>query len=374
MSSAADLIIQHVRDAAADGRKLMVSGTGTKRAWFADNRFETDADMLCVTDDSGIVAYQPEELVITARAGTPLRELEQLLQQHNQMLACEPPQFFSGGSVGGMVSSGLSGPRRPWGGSVRDAVLGVELVNGRGEALTFGGQVMKNVAGFDVSRLACGAFGSLGVLLAVSLRVQPCPPRELTLQFDITLPEAISFCRGLVRQHSTVSGTWWHDGLLSVRLSGTETAVTADADRLGGSRVHNQGLWKGVRDHSIDFFRPVPLDGDHRNGKFLCRLVLPPAAPQPPAAAGTAGQDAAMEWAGGLRWLWHEQPQLLRQQVLAAGGWLWQLADNEGVTGVLEAPQRKLMQALQRAFDPNSIFVSPLLPPVDEQAAAADEN
>jgi glycolate oxidase FAD binding subunit len=216
------------------------------------------AKPLDVSGHRGIVAYEPTELVITARAGTPLAEIEALLAANNQMLPFEPPHFSEQTTLGGMVAAGLSGPRRPWGGSVRDAVLGVKLLNGRGEVLRLGGQVMKNVAGYDVSRLMVGAMGTLGVLLEVSVKVLPRPACERTLVFDSTTkPPRLS--------EMPISASLELDGRLYLRLSASSRCVEMAADSLGGEPpTRRSGPPRAIR--RCPSSRPIC-----RCGGFRCR-------------------------------------------------------------------------------------------------------
>lgn len=337
-----------VRAAVEDGRQLRICGSGSKRDW---RGADSHGDMLSLTEHAGIKDYDGEELVITARAGTPLKELRQTLAQGEQMLSSDPPLYFGEGTVGGMVSAGLSGPTRPWGGSVRDAVLGAEIVNGLGERLKFGGQVMKNVAGYDVSRLMTGAFGSLGVLLSVSLRVQPAKPTQTTLRLELSANEAIATMRGLARRNLPLWGTWWHGGVLYVRLAGSEAAVVDAIAKIGGERTEPGPLWEEVRDQRLPFFKADDVAAS-RDGQSLWRIVVPPAAPMPDVAEA----DAAVEWGGGLRWVWHPDATYVRDYAEAHQGWAWA----RGGVQPVPAGQRDLMRALREAFDPKGVFVSGL--------------
>ncbi len=344
-------IAEQINAAQADRRKVFIRGGSSKNAWlpsFPDE--ERDADVLDMVSSSGVVNYQPEELVVTALAGTKLKEVNQLLLDSNQDFAFDPPQFSDSGTVGGLVASGLSGPTRAWLGSVRDAVLGVEVVNGRGEQLRFGGQVMKNVAGYDVSRLFAGSWGALGAIVSVSLRVQPAADVERTLQFELDAEQAVGFCRSLARQYLPLTGSWWQNGQLHLRLSGPEAAVTAAMAHLGGEVVNAGVLWESVRDHTHGFF-VKGLDGALDDNRELCRLVVPPAAPVP-------GFDCpfAMEWGAGLRWVWHDSPEEVVAYARSAGGWCWV----KGATIRVEAAQQKYMQRLKASFDPDDLFLSPV--------------
>jgi glycolate oxidase FAD binding subunit len=345
---AAARIVEAVQSGRAEGQRLLLRGQASKRGWLA----ETDGEFLETLEHSGIVSYQPSELVVTVRCGTPLKDLIAELHQHGQALAFDPPQFFDGGSVGGMVSAGLSGPSRPWHGSTRDAVLGVEMVNGHGERLTFGGQVMKNVAGYDVSRLMAGACGSLGVVLQASLRVAPLLEHSVTLAFELDAQQANDKCRAAARTYLPLSGSWWADGRLFLRLAGTQAGVTAACAELGGEAVEPGKLWDEVRDHAASFFKASARQMAGASANRLWRVIVPPAAPMPDVAAA----DLAVEWGGGQRWLWQDDAAAVQAYARDHGGWAWAL----GESLQLEPTQQRLMSAIKAAFDPDGIFASPL--------------
>ncbi len=359
LTQAGTQLSEQVQAAKAAGRRLIINGSGSKRGWLP-NFGDANGELLSTSEVRGIVAYEPEELVVTALAGTPIRELEMTLAQQDQMLAFEPPQFYAQGTVGGMISSGLSGPSRPWFGSVRDALLGISLVNGAGECLNFGGQVMKNVAGYDVSRLVAGAFGALGVVTAASLRVQPRHQQQQTLHLEMNCAAAVRFCRSLAQQYNPVTGTWWHDGVLSIRLGGSEAAVSASVQKLGGQAANVGTLWQDIRDHKHEFFKASLQVGAHQPSAplKLCRVILPPAAPQD--LPGVEAASLAVEWAGGLRWLWHDEPQQVRAWAESVGGWVWVLGEAASALGNLSREHLALMTEIKKAFDPAHLFVSPL--------------
>lgn len=334
-------LIERVKQAAASGSTLCISGGGSKAFYGRRCSGET----LDLADHRGIVSYEPSELVITARAGTPLADIEALLARNGQLLPFEPPRFSPATTLGGMVAAGLSGPRRPWGGSVRDAVLGVKLLNGRGEVLRFGGQVMKNVAGYDLSRLMAGALGTLGVLLEVSLKVLPRPAEERTRVFELAAGEAAARQIEWGRLPLSLSGTLYHAGRLQVRLCGSGQGVQAALDRLGGEDVGDAG-WTAVRDQTHPFF----LEAGH-----LWRIALPAAAPELslPGAILT-------EWGGALRWLRTDAPaEWVRRRAAALGGHATLFRGHDG-TGEVFQPLAPAVLALHRrlksAFDPHGIF------------------
>ena len=243
MTDIAEQLRERVLAAAVDKTPLRIRGGGTKD--FYGNA--PSGELLDTTAHAGIVAYEPTELVVTVRAGTRLAELETALAEQGQMLAFEPPHFGAA-TVGGWVAAGLSGPRRARAGAARDFVLGVKVLSGSGELLNFGGQVMKNVAGYDVSRLMAGALGTLGLLLEVSLKVLPKPHAEATLRLELPQDKALEAMNRWGGQPLPISATCWADDLLTARLSGARAAVAAARGKIGGEAVADaEGFWRGVR-------------------------------------------------------------------------------------------------------------------------------
>jgi glycolate oxidase FAD binding subunit len=366
---AADLsaqIISSVKDAHASEQSLVISGQGSKSAWLPDAVIGAGGS-LDVTGHSGIQAYQPEELVITARAGTSLEEINAVLAAEGQMLACDPPRFQptqadgvvgdnAGGTLGGVVATGLSGPGRPWSGAVRDAILGVELVNGKGEYLKFGGQVMKNVAGYDVSRLQAGAWGNLGVLASISIRVHPVWQDQCTLVFQMSAEQAQQKCLRLAQQNLPLQGSCWQDGVLSLRLGGHASGVAGAKLALSGE-VLQGGIdleyWANLRDHKADFFQQQ-LSSQMPGAKKIWRLVVPSAAPLP--GSWLNADDLLIEWGGGLRWLRHDDDAAVVAYAKSVGGWCWA----KGELMPIDPVQGRYMGELKRAFDPKNIFLSPM--------------
>jgi len=334
---------EQVREAAADGSPLNIAGGGSKSFY---GRPATGAD-LSVAGHSGIVDYQPTELVLTARAGTPLATLAAALHGQGQMFGFEPPHFGATATLGGTVACGLSGPRRPYAGAVRDAVLGVRLLNGKGEILSFGGQVMKNVAGFDVSRLMAGALGTLGVLLDISLKVLPQPEAEETLVFEMTAADALAAMNRWAGQHWPLSAACHEGGRLHLRLSGAQAAIRASRAKLGGdSLAHSDAFWAGLREQRLVFFDdPTPL----------WRLSLAPATPAP-ALPGRC----CIDWGGALRWLKTDAPaEAVFAAAQAAGGHATLFRGGERAGPIFQAlPERlqALHLQLKKAFDPQGIF------------------
>ncbi len=339
---------QQVRGAYEQGRPLHIRGSGSKGFYGR----AIDATLLDVAGHRGVVNYQPTELVITARAGTPLAEIELLLAEHGQMLAFEPPRFGGAGTIGGAVACGLSGPRRPYAGAARDFVLGCRLINGQGEILRFGGEVMKNVAGFDVARLMAGAFGTLGVLLEVSLKVLPRPEQQLTLAFALEQRDAIGQMSRLSAQPLPLSAMQYGDGRLQLRLSGAESALRAAQTILGGEVVAEADcFWDESRDQSHRFFQG---DGP------LWRLSLPPASP-----LSELPGDWLIEWGGAQRWLRSDGPaESIRLAATRAGGHasLFRGGDRSAEPlQPLAVAVMQLQQRIKRAFDPSGIFNPGLL-------------
>jgi glycolate oxidase FAD binding subunit len=337
---------EQVLAAARDKRALRIRGGGTKD-WYGQ---QFVGDILDTRHHSGIVDYEPTELVITARCGTPLAEIETVLAERNQMLAFEPPHFGVGATFGGAVAAGLSGPRRANSGALRDFVLGAKLMDGKGQVLEFGGQVMKNVAGYDVSRLLAGSLGTLGLLLEVSLKVLPRAFAETSLRFEVGEIDALRMLNEWGGQPLPVSASCWHDGLLTLRLSGAQAAVDAAVRSLGGDVVYDcEPFWEGVREQRHPFF-----DGEGA----LWRLSVPSTA----SAIVLKGRQL-VEWGGAQRWLLADSDaataQAIRSTVAAAGGHATLFRGGDKSVGVFHplAPAlAKINQRMKAAFDPSNIF------------------
>jgi glycolate oxidase FAD binding subunit len=332
-----------ILSAGAAGRSVRIRGGGTKD-WYGQ---AFDGEILATRSYSGIVDYEPTELVITARAGTPLAEIEAALAERNQMLAFEPPHFGAGATLGGAIASGLSGPRRASSGAVRDFVLGAVLMDGRGQVLTFGGQVMKNVAGYDVSRLLAGSLGTLGLLLQISVKVLPRPLRESTLRFAMSEIDALRRLNEWGGQPLPISASCWQDGVLTLRLSGAEAAVASAERSLGGEAVADGALfWDALREQRDGFFT---------NADSLWRLSLPSAA-----SAILLRGEQLIEWGGAQRWLaGGSDPLSIRRSVSAAGGHATLFRGGDKSVGVFQplAPAvAKIHQRLKASFDPSHVF------------------
>lgn len=328
--------------AAADRRTaLRIVGGGTKSFYGR----EAAGEVLRTGDHCGVVDYEPSELVMTAYAGTPLAEVEGLLADHGQMLPFEPPRFGGSATIGGVIATGLSGPRRPYAGAARDAVLGCEIINGFGEHLAFGGQVMKNVAGYDISRLMVGALGTLGVITQVSMKVVPRPAAETTLAFDFNQGEAIETMNQWAGRPLPISATC-HDGeRLYLRLAGARKGVDSAAGKLGGEVAPDPDFWPRVRDQLHPFFR---------DARSIWRLSVPPAT-EPLDLPGAT----FVEWNGALRWVATDAPaRVLRDAAAAAGGHgIWFRGhDGNDVFHPLGEASLALHRNLKRAFDPSGVL------------------
>lgn len=339
-----DELVEAIRQAGRSGTALRLRGAGSKDFYGG----MLAGEVLDVAAYRGIVAYEPSELYITARCGTPLAELEAALAECGQMLAFEPPHF-AGATVGGCVAAGLAGPRRQQAGAVRDFVLGAKLIDGRGQVLDFGGQVMKNVAGYDVSRLLAGSLGTLGLIAEVTLKVLPRPVAEATLYFALDEATAIARLNAWGGQPLPVSASFWADGQLFLRLSGARAAVDAALARLEGEVLEApEAFWMSVREQTHPAF----------SGEPLWRLSLPTTTP-PLDLAGLR----AIEWGGGQRWYaGAHEPAALREAAQRAGGHavLYCAAESlrclEGAFAPLAPAVLDVHRRLKKAFDPLGIL------------------
>ena len=310
---------ERIRAAAASRTPLRIRGGGSKD--FYGHRLH--GELLDTRSLKGVLSYEPSELVVTVLAGTPLAELEALLATQGQCLPFEPPHFGPGATVGGMVAGGLSGPARASVGAVRDYVLGLELINGQGQTLRYGGQVMKNVAGYDVSRLMAGSWGTLGLITEVSLKVLPIAPAEATLRFEYPQAQALKHLNDWGGQPLPLNASYWQQtegqasGVLHLRLRGASAAVQAACLRLGGERVDPATAaahWQACREQGLPWF------AQQAGEQGLWRLSVPATAAQLALPAGVRGP--LVEWHGALRWV--QAPlaagEALRQTAQAVGG------------------------------------------------------
>ncbi|WP_252089093.1 glycolate oxidase subunit GlcE [Pseudomonas sp. MWU13-3659] len=332
-----DLLAQ-VNQALSQGTALRIQGGNSKSRLGRP----VDGEVIDTRNHRGIVSYDPTELVLTARAGTPLQDIEATLQAAGQMLPCEPPHLGPHATLGGMLAAGLSGPRRPWAGAVRDHVLGTRLITGHGKLLRFGGEVMKNVAGFDVSRLMAGSFGCLGLITEVSLKVLPRPRQCLSLRLEMPVPQALTELAEWGQQPLPISAAC-HDGeALYLRLEGGEGSVRSARERLGGDEVNN-GFWSDLREQRLAFFQ---------DSAPLWRLSLPNATPE-----FELPGPQLLDWAGAQRWLTSDAPAaFIRAQVARFGGHATAYTPGDDSAAPLPAALMRYHQALKRQLDPRGLF------------------
>lgn len=336
-------LAEQVKKAGSSGYGLQIKGSGSK---FFLGRADSE-HVLDVSPHRGIMHYEPVELMITARAGTPLALIEATLAEHNQILAFEPPYFGENATLGGTIATNLSGPRRPFVGAARDFVLGVKIINGKGEQLRFGGEVMKNVAGYDISRLMAGSHGTLGVLLEVSLKVLPRPPADLTLYQELNPEQAVRQINLWAGQSLPLSAIAYDGVCVYLRLSGSKEALQAAEKRIGGERLESADeFWTQIREHRHSFF--------HHPGRLWRLSVASTAAP-----IDLPGYWL-IDWAGSQRWYKGEADYAsVHRAAVSSGGHatLWQSIDNripqyQSLSPALLA----LHQRIKAALDPNRVF------------------
>ncbi|ABB73482.1 glycolate oxidase FAD binding subunit [Nitrosospira multiformis ATCC 25196] len=355
MQEIVDQLAATIRAAAASNVPLRIRSGGTKDFYGQQDKGRDVAPegILDPTAFAGIVDYEPTELVVTARTGTPLAQLETELNGRGQMLAFEPPHFGAGATLGGCIAAGLSGPRRASAGAVRDFVLGVRMLDGRGDDLSFGGRVMKNVAGYDIPRLMAGSLGTLGLLLEVSLKVLPLPAEERTLRLSMNEAVAIETMNRWAGKPLPVSATCFCEGELTVRLSGATSAVRAARAVLGGEEiVENSSFWKSIREQVHPFFR---------SGKQLWRLSIKSTT----APLSLPGKQL-IEWGGAVRWLSVDAEMdndavetLVRKTAKEAGGHATLFRSRTPAAAVfhpLPPAMMNIHRQLKEKFDPMRIF------------------
>jgi glycolate oxidase FAD binding subunit len=346
---------ERVRSAAASKTKLRLTGGGSKDFYgqeLAGEPFDT-------TEYAGIVDYDPTELVITARCGTPLAAVESALREEGQMLAFEPPAFGRA-TLGGCIAAGLSGPRRAYAAAVRDAMLGVRVLDGRGEDLSFGGRVMKNVAGFDVSRLMAGSLGTLGIILEASLKCLPLPKSQATRVFELGADQAVRQINEWSGQPLPLSASCYYRGRLYVRFSGAPSALEGAIKRVAGAALaETDSFWTSLREQTHEFFAGREAESP------LWRISVQSTAPY-----ADLGGEQLLEWGGALRWLKlpakaddasraGNDAARLRDWAQRYGGHatLFRSKDKSiGVFQPLAAPAMALHRRLKAAFDPAGIF------------------
>lgn len=337
---------QQVRDAIEAQRPLAIMGSGSKQ--FYGN--ETSAkEVLSTARHIGVIAYEPSELFIKARSGTPLEQIEMTLAERGQMLAFEPPRFSPVSTIGGVVAAGLAGPARPWWGSVRDHMLGTTMITGFGTVASFGGQVMKNVAGYDVSRLMVGSMGTLGVMLDVTLKVMPKPEYSLTTALEMPLEEALEYVVALRRSAQPLSGCCYFDDCLYIRFSATENRVQEAHSFVGGDEVPEADeFWQSLRNQTHEFFQ--------QHDRPLWRLSVEP-------ATGTISRlegNVLLDWAGAQRWVYSNMPVNLMRNIASKQGGQATLYRGRlpGVGAFHPQPDtvQQIQQRVKAALDPQHIF------------------
>ena len=343
---------KQVQDAFVKKTALCIIGGNSKSFYGRADALAVSAEALDISGHLGVLNYEPTELVITARAGTPLQDIESLLDENGQMLPFEPPAFTDNATIGGTIACNLSGPRRAYTGAARDFLLGCKIINGRGEILSFGGEVMKNVAGYDVSRLMAGAMGTLGVLLEVSLKVLPKPEMESTQLFQCSAVEALEKIHGWSQTPLPLSASSYHDSILRIRLSGATEAVKAAKDTVSGETMAEaEQYWQQLKEQRLDFFT-----GD----KPLWRISLASDSESIGLAEGYDDEDDCLyEWGGALRWLKCDAPAEMIQLAAAELDGHASLFRHDGHSSVFQPLTPGLMrihQNLKQAFDPENIL------------------
>ena len=340
----------HVRAAFDDKTALKIVGGNTKH-FYGNESNAQNTKVIETRIHQGIISYEPSELVITARAGTPLKEIEALLAENNQMLPFEPPHFGEHATLGGAIATGLSGSRRPFTGSARDFVLGTKIISGKGDVMSFGGQVMKNVAGYDVSRLMVGALGTLGLLLEISIKVLPKPNTEATQVIAMSQQDALITMHKLNQTSLPLSALTYENEKLYVRLSGALSAVTSAQKKVGGETLlHAEKLWQEINEQTFSFFT-------ESNNKPLWRLSVPYI------ANIDLNENSLIDWAGALYWIHSDKKaEEIQQHAIEQGGaaTLFRVSDNadniQECFSPLQAKIKQLHVDLKMRFDPRGIL------------------
>lgn len=352
---------EQVRTAHDEKKPLQLQGSGSKSFY----GHPTEGEPISLTAYQGVIDYEPSELVVTVKGGTSLAELEALLDSKKQFLPFEPPHFGPDATVAGCIASGLAGPRRAQVGGVRDFVLGVKVIDGQGRALTFGGQVMKNVAGYDVSRLLTGSMGTLAIMTELSIKVLPKPVKEITLKLELDQAQALQKLNHWGGQPIPISASAWFDEQLYLRLSGAPSALSTAQEIIQGSLLEAepaQQLWQQIREQTHTWFKQSAdkgstdgADASAASQGGLWRLSVPSTA-----APILPDLPQLIEWGGALRWCYSDLPAAeIRSQVEAVGGTatLFRSARNElGVFHALDPVVLGIQQRLKQKFDPAGIF------------------
>ena len=343
MPDLTNFLIEQVNDALNERQSLEIVGGGSKAFMGRD----VSGQPLSLSDHRGVVSYEPVELVLTVLSGTPLSEIEQVLAEQNQELAFEPPHFGGNATIGGTLACNQSGPGRPWLGSVRDHVLGVKLINGKAEHLNFGGQVMKNVAGYDVSRLQAGAMGTLGVMTEISLKVLPKAEAELTLCWDMPAQEALQFMNKMAGTPKPITAACWVQGELYIRFSGARAAVDATVKQWQlNSRPVDGDFWRALREKELNWFNPK---------KPLWRFSVNPAV-----ETSALDQNVLLDWGGAQRWYQGEADKAVFERLAQQAGGQVQLFSGgnrkDDVMHELPIAVQMLQRRVKESFDPEAIF------------------
>ena len=368
---------EQIQNAVSNKTQLSIEGGGTK-SWYGNPNSHTKLD---TRPYSGILEYQPEELVITACAGTPLKEIEAALKAKNQMLAFEPPHFGEKATFGGAIAAGLAGPNRISVGNLRDFVLGARILDGKGQDLSFGGQVMKNVAGYDISRLLPGSMGTLSLLLEASVKVLPRPAATATLRCHISQEKALRTLNEWAGQPLPMSASCWignpaGEGQLTIRLAGAAAAIKAAiplmSSLVDASEVDTQSaeaFWNDLREHQLPLFENLAAD------QTLYRLALPAACG--PLTIPGAGHEIILEWHGQQRWIKALGDEAtfnsIKQLATSHGGHATRFRQGASInpqfqrfTMLSEQAHSKALELVQErlrsAFDPTGVFATKRLP------------
>lgn len=342
MSDISQQLIERVQTASSQDETLNIIGSGTKGFMGREQK----GTALEVAGHTGIVSYNPAELVMIARSGTTLKEISQTLGENRQMLPCESP-LLGDATIGGVMACNQSGPSRPWRGGIRDCVLGIRMINGNGEHLRFGGQVIKNVAGYDIARLQAGAMGSLGVITEVSFKVIPVPAAQQSLITFLSAEEALEKMSALLSKSLPLTGACWHEGKMYLRFSGAGQAVQAAAQTFGGDPLPDDNdFWSQLNEKTLNFFSP---------DKPLWRFSI-----RPTAEHFLSEGDWLIDWAGAQRWLSGDYPVAeLREYAKASGGQVELFRGGDRRGEVMHQPDpvtRELLIRMKKAFDPKGIF------------------
>ncbi len=368
---------EQVLNAASNKTQLSIQGGGTK-SWYGNPNSHAKLDTRTY---SGILEYQPEELVITACAGTPLKEIEAALKEKNQILAFEPPHFGEHATFGGAIAAGLAGPGRISVGNLRDFVLGARILDGKGQDLSFGGQVMKNVAGYDISRLMPGSMGTLSLLLEASVKVLPKPAATATLRCHISQEKALRTLNEWAGQPFPLSASCWignptSEGQLTIRLAGAvaaiKSAIPLMSSLVNATEVDPQSataFWSDLREHQLSAFENLAAD------QTLYRLALPAACG--PLTIPGPNNEIVLEWHGQQRWIKASGDEatfnLIKQLASSHGGHATRFKQGANVNPVFqrftllsEQAHSKALELVQErlrsAFDPAGVFATKRLP------------